>query len=82
MQGVIKLLSTGGKKIISELQTIEKLFTSIFKKQQAINKTALKFNKVRAATRRVKGTGLNLSTNQETTGNNDGEREIICQTMR
>ena len=25
----------------------------------------------------------NLSTeNQETTGNNDGEREIICQTMR
>ena len=67
MQGVIKLLSTGGKKIISELQTIEKLFTSIFKKQQAINKTALKFNKVRAATRRVKGTGLNLSTNQDRT---------------
>ena len=67
MQGVIKLLSTGGKKIISELQTIEKLFTSIFKKQQAINKTALKFNKVRAATRRVKGTGLNLSTNENRT---------------
>ena len=64
---IIELVSTGGKKLISELQRIEKLFTSIFKKQQAINKTALKFNKVRAATRRVKGTGLNLSTNQDRT---------------
>jgi len=75
MQGVIKLLSTGGKKIISELQTIEKLFTSIFKKQQAINKTALKFNKVRAATRRVKGSGLNLNTSTPLEGLDDKARE-------
>ena len=63
IQTVVEIVTTG----LNSLKKVEKLFTSIFKKQQAINRTALKFNKVRASTRRVKGTGLNLSTNQDRT---------------
>ena len=59
---LIKLLSTGGKKVLGELKNISKELTGILKKQEAVNKTALKLNKVRAATRGIKGSGLNLNT--------------------
>ena len=62
---LIKLLSTGGKKVLGELKNISKELTGILKKQEAVNKTALKLNKVRAATRGIKGTGLNISTQED-----------------
>jgi len=67
---LIKLLSTGGKKVLGELKNISKELTGILKKQEAVNKTALKLNKVRAATRGIKGSGLNLNTSTPLEGLN------------
>ena len=66
-QQVIEIVSKGATSTLKVLNNIEKSLTNIFKKQEAVNRAALKFNKVRAATRRVKGTGLNLSTNENRT---------------
>jgi len=67
---LLKLISTGGKKVLGELKNISKELTGILKKQEAVNKTALKLNKVRAATRGIKGSGLNLNTSTPLEGLN------------
>ena len=72
---LIKLLSTGGKKVLGELKNISKELTGILKKQEAVNKTALKLNKVRAATRGIKGSGLNLNTSTPLEGLDDNQLE-------
>jgi len=66
-QQVIEIVSKGATSTLKVLNNIEKSLTNIFKKQEAVNRAALKFNKVRAATRRVKGSGLNLSTSEDRT---------------
>jgi len=74
-QQVIEIVSKGATSTLKVLNNIEKSLTNIFKKQEAVNRAALKFNKVRAATRRVKGSGLNLSTNTPLEGLDDKARE-------